>query len=297
MKPENSQQRRQDKADVLVALAAQKSEVVEQAPAPEELADFFANPRRFSKQRKEAILAYLDSCPEAYERWIKQGKKAAQQSASQPYAFFGLPYTVAACALLLLMGVVLLWRGQGFELEQAIDRSYQIAAFDDDEESFQQGIASLAEVLQEEERPFSFSQSGPSQSKQAFALGLKHDWQKPEQQIVANDDLINEQWEHYQLGRWYSLLWTVSQQNKIMPPDFWKGQLEILDYFQTYYARYAGYAIKAQETDAVEFSSINLQLERVKEILHNLTENDQTAKFYRQLEQTLNALRYGFMTN
>lgn len=291
MKTENSQQRLQDKTDVLIALAAQKSEVVEETPAPEELADFFANPRRFSKQRKEVILAYLDSCPEAYERWIKQGKKAAQQQASQPYAFFGVPYTAAACALLLIVGGVLLWRGQGFELERAIDHSYQLAAFNEDEESFQQGMASLAEVLQKEERPFSFSQSGPSQSKQAFTLGLQHDWQWAEQQIVDNYNLIDERWEHYQLGRWHSLLWTVSQQNKIMPPDFWKGQLEILDHFQTYYAR------KAQETDATEFNSIDLQLKRMKEILHKLAENDQTAKFYRQLEQTLNALRYSLLAN
>ena len=41
MNTKNSQQHLLDESEVLIALAAQKSETVEQPPSPEELADFF----------------------------------------------------------------------------------------------------------------------------------------------------------------------------------------------------------------------------------------------------------------
>ena len=118
MKTENPQS--QDKAEVLIALAAQKSETVENPPSPEELADFFANSKGFSKQRQEEILAYLDSNPEAYQRWIRYGKTAAQTK-SAPSTFWISPYAIATCVLLLMIGAGLFWRGQAFKLNQAID--------------------------------------------------------------------------------------------------------------------------------------------------------------------------------
>ena len=289
MKTENSQQHLQDKAEVLIALAAQQSEAVEQPPSPEELADFFANSRRFSKQRQAQILAYLDSCPQAYERWIKQGKKTKQPT-SATFKFSMIPYAITTCAALLIIGAFLLWRGQAFELDQAIDRAYTVAVFSDDPENFRHSMASLNDALQQAEYSLSFSQAGQSSHlAQAFMLGLNHDWQTFSQEPPGSHHLANAQQEDYQLGRWYALLWTVSQQDKTLPADFWQEQLNILDHLQTHYAG------RAQEMNTTECSAVVLQLERMQAVLKQLAENSQAVKSYRQLQQVLTALRYSLI--
>ena len=289
MKAENSQDL-QDKAEVLIALAAQQNEAVEEPPSPEELADFFANSRRFSKQRQEQILAYLDSNPQAYERWIQQGKRTEQPSRA-PFSFMMAPYAIAAVVVLLLMiGVSLLWRSQAFELDQAIDRAYQVAILSDNPESFRQAMTSLTDTLQGTERPLSFSSSGQSSLlAQTFMLGLSHDLQALDQEPSGSDLLAGAQQEDYQLGRWHTLLWTVSQQNEALSPSFWQEQLNILNHLQTHYAK------RAKETNTAEVRAVVLQLERMQAILEKLRENSQVGKSYQQLQQVLSALRYGLI--
>ena len=288
MKTENSQHL-EDKAEVLIALAAQQSEAIEHPPSPEELADFFANSKRFSKQRQDQILAYLDSNPQAYERWIQQGRKAEQTGKAQ-FSILMTPYAIATVVLLLMLGVGLLWLGQEFKLNQAIDRSYNIAVFNDNPESFRHVMESLNETLQQSERPLSFSFSDQSSPlAQAFILGLQHDWRVWNEESSGNDLPAVAWQESYQLGRWYALLWTVSQQDKVLSADFWQKQLKILDQFQTYYAELA------EKMDTTEVSAVVLQLGRMETILRQLAEGSQVAKSYRQLEQVLDALRFSFI--
>ena len=289
MAPKKSQQQLKDKAKVLIALAAQPSEKAEHPPSPEELADFFANSKRFSKQRQDQILAYLDSNPNAYERWIKQGK-AVKQQRSAPSRFLITPYAIATYVLLLTIGVALFWREQAFELNQAIDHAYQMADFSDDPENFRRTVASLTNDLQQAERPLSFSQAEHlSNLAQAFVLGLQHDLQASDQEPSGNAHLVNMQQEDYQLGRWYILLWTVSNQSKTMSADFWREQLNILDYLQTHYSK------RAQETNMPEVKAVIFQLERIQTVLQQLAENNQAVKSYRQLAQVLTALRYSLI--
>lgn len=289
MRPENPRHRLQDKTDVLIALAAHESETTEQPPNPKELADFFANSRRFPKQRQDEILAYLDSNPQAYERWIKQGKQAAQVKRTSSL-FSIMPYAVAACAALLIVSAFMLLRGQTFKLDRAVDRTYQIAISSDDPESFQRTMVSLAASLEQSTQPLSFSQARQSsQMAQAFMLGLQYDWNASDQKITGSDQLAEAQQNDYQLGRWYTVLWTISQQNTVMPADFWQEQLNIVNHLQ---AHYAG---APQATNATETRAIALQLERMHPILKQLAENNQITKPYQQLEQTLTALRYSLI--
>jgi hypothetical protein len=289
MKTENSQQRLKDKTEALIALAAQKSEAVEEPPDPVELTDFFANSRRFSKQRQDQIMAYLDSNPEAYERWIKQGKEAARQR-SAPVMFWRTPYAIATCVLLMMIGVGLFWRGQTFELEQAIDNAYQVVISNEDSENLRQTMASLADALQQTNRPLSFSQSGQlSHLAQAFKIGLQHDWQVFDREPLSSTPLANARQEDYQLGRWHTLLYAVSQQEKAMPVDFWQDQLKILDHLQTQYSK------RQKEENTAEVRAILLQLDQIKAILQQLAQNGQIVKSYRQLEQALTALRFSLI--
>lgn len=290
MTTKKSQRHLRDKSEALIALAAQKSEPVEQPPSPEELTDFFANSRRFSKQRQDQILAYLDSNPQAYARWIKQGGKATKQQRSASYSFLMTPYAIAIYVLLLVLGIGLFWRGQTFKLKQAIDSAYQMAAFNDDSEDFRRTMKSLTDTLQQSERPLSFSQSEQSSDlAHAFMLGLQYDFTTLDQKSSDNMQLANVQQEDFQLGRWHTLLWVISQQNKTLPSDFWQEQLSILDYLQTHYSR------RVQETNTAEIRSIVLQLERMQAVLQQLANDNQSLKSYQQLAQVLTALRYGLI--
>ena len=286
MKTENTQHL-QDKAEVLIALAAQQSETVEESPSPEELADFFANSRRFSKDRQEQILAYLDSNPQAYERWIKQGK-SAEQPRGASFKLLMTPYAIAIYTLLLIIGAGLLWRGQAFELDQAINKSYQVAAFDGDPENFRQAMMSLNAAMQQTTRPLSFSQSGKSSDlAKAFSIGLQQDWQAFDGEAVESSvRLVNAKQEDYQLGRWHTLLWMVSQQNRVMSTNFWQVQLKVLDHLRTHYTG------SEEAVDTTEVRAVVLQLERMQPVLQQLVEDSQAVKSYRQLEKILSALRY-----
>lgn len=290
MNPKKPQQNDlQDRAEVLIALAAQESETTEHPPSPKELVDFFENSRRFSKQRQDEILAYLDSNPEAYDRWIKQGKQAAQ-SKRAPSLFSIMPYAIATCVALLIIGFFLFRQGQEFKLNQAVDRAYRIAVSIDDAESFRRATMSLKDSLEPSGLALSFSQAGQaSQMAQAFMLGLQYDWDAPDRQTTGSDHLTDTQQNDYQLGRWYTVLWTVSQQNTVMPADFWQEQLSIVNHLQTHYAG------RAQAMDTTETRAVALQLERIQPVLQQLAENNRITKPYRQLEQTLTALRYSLI--
>ncbi len=286
---ENPQQDLQDKSEVLIALAAHASAPPEHPPSPDELVDFFKNSRRFPKQRQDEILAYLDSNPEAYERWIKQGKQAAQ-SKRAPSLFSIMPYAIATCMAVLSIGIFMFSRGQGFKLDQAIDHSYQTAVSGDDPESFQHTMMSLANSLEQPQQPLSFSQSGQSsQMAQAFMLGLQYDWSTHDPQTTHSNHLANAQQNDYQLGRWCALLWTVSQQSTVMSTDFWQEQLSILSHLQTHYAG------RLQGIDTTETKAVALQLEHIHAVLKQLAENNQITKPYQQLEQTLDALCYSLI--
>ncbi len=274
------------KEEVLIALAAQENETVEQPPSAEELTEFFANPESFSKERQELMFAYLDSNPQAYNRWIQQGKQATQ-STRAPLLFTIMPYAIASCAALLIIGTVLMWRGQRFELDQAVDQAYQMAASNSHQESFQRIWLSLADSFQQTEQHLSFSQAGKmSQSAQAFRVGIEHDWEIPKSQTSGKTALDDSQQEDYQLGRWYAVLWTVSQQKIVMPKDFWQEQLVILDHLQAHYTK------QMREPHTAEIKSVAMQLENIEATLLQLTEDTQNTKLYKQLEQTLIALRY-----
>ncbi len=289
MTTKKSQRHLREKSEALIALAAQKSETVEQPPSPEELADFFANSQRFSKQRQDQILVYLDSNPQAYARWIKKGK-ATKQQRSASYSFLMTPYAIAIYVLLLVLGVGLFWRGQTFKLNQAIDSAYQMADFNNDSKDFRRTMKSLTDTLQQSERPLSFSQSEQSSDlAQAFMLGLQYDFTTSDQKSSDNIQLANAQQEDFQLGRWHTLLWIVSQQNKMLPSNFWQEQLSILDYLQTHYSK------RAQETNTAEVRAIVLQLERMQAVLQQLANDNQSLKSYQQLTQVLTALRYGLI--
>ena len=282
MKQKNKQQDLQDKAEVLIALAAQETKTTGQPPSPEELVDFFENSQRFSEQRQDEILAYLDSTPEAYERWIKQGKQAVQPQRARSI-FSIIPYATATCAALLIIGFFLFWQRQEFKLDQAVDRAYKIAVSINDPDSFQRARMSLADSLDSSGELLSFSQAGqPSQMAQAFMLGLQYDWQ----QTSDSSDSANDRQNDYQMGRWYTVLWTVSQQNTAMPTDFWQEQLDIVNHLQAHYDK------RAQETNTTATRAIALQLKRIHSIIEQLAENNQITKPYQQLEQTLTALRY-----
>ena len=289
MKTESPQRNLQEKVDVLIALAAHASETIEQPPSPEELADFFANSRRFPKQRQEEILAYLDSNPQAYDRWIRQGKQTAQ-SKRAPSIILIMPYAIATCVVLLSIGVFMLLRGQTFELDQAIDRTYEIAVSSHSPESFQRATMSLIDSLEPSGQLLSFSQARqPSQMAQAFMLGLQYDWGAHDQQTSDSDHLADAQQNDYQLGRWHIVLWTVSQRNKAMSTDFWQEQLDIVNHLQTHYAK------RAQEMDTTETKAVAMQLERIYVVLQQLADNNQITKPYRQLKQKLAALRYSLI--
>ena len=289
MKTENPQQDLQDKSEVLIALAAHASKTTGKPPSPEELADFFENSRRFPKQRQEEILAYLDSNPEAYDRWIKQGKQVAQ-SKRVPSIFSIMPYAIATCVAVLSIGVFMLSRGQAFKLDQAVDHSYQIAVSGDDPGNFQRTMMSLTDSLEQSRQPLSFSLAGQSSKMaQAFMLGLQHDWGAHDPKTTDSNHWTDAQQNDYQLGRWCTLLWTVSQQNTVMSTDFWQEQLNILNHLQTHYAE------RLQEINTTETKAVALQLERIHAVLKQLDENNQITKPYQQLEQTLNALRYSLI--
>ena len=286
MKTKNSQRHIQEEAEALIALGVQQSETPESPPSHKELADFFANSRRFSKQRQAQILAYLDSCPQAYERWIKQVKKAEQLSWTSR-VLFTKPYLATICALLLLLCIGLLWRGQAFELDQAINRAYRVAAISDDPEGFQNTMMSLTEALQNEERLLSFSHTGQlSDFSRAFMHGINHDWQVLSQESSAGDRLASVRKEDYQLGRWHTLLWAIAEQNKVMPVDFWQDQLNTLDHLQRHYSRLS------EDTKSVEVRAVLIQLDRMQAILQQLAEDREASSLYRQLEKVLSALRY-----
>ena len=280
----------EDEQEVFIALASQPSEPVEQPPSPEELNDFFSNSRRFSKQQQERVLAYLDSNPEAYARWIKQGKTNKQPNRAS-FMFSIAPYAIAACAVVLLLSLGLLWRGEPFKLEQAIDRSYQATVFQENPENFQRTTASLFNTLEQAKQPLSFSSSGqPSSLAQAFMLGLQHNWHTaPQVPYISELPSTVQQPEDYQLGRWYALLWSVSQQTKSLPVDFWQRQLSILDHLQTHYLGLAPEATTAQS------KALALQLERMAPVLTQLAKDDSATKSYQKLEQVLLALRYSLI--
>ena len=289
MKSKNPQPYLQDKAEVLIALAAQESEATERPPSPEELVDFFENSQRFSEQRQDEILAYLDSNPQAYDRWIKKGKQAAQSKHASSL-FSIMPYTIATCAALLIIGFFLFWQGQEFKLNQAVDRAYRMAISIDDPDSFQRATMALNDSLKPSGQSLSFSQAGQSSKMaQAFMLGLQYDWNAHGQNTADSDHLANIQQKDYQLGRWYTVLWAVSQQNAAMPADFWQEQLSIVNHLQTHYAGHA------QEMDTTEIRAVALQLERIHRVLQQLAENNRFTKPYQQLEQTLIALRYSLI--
>lgn len=284
MKPNNPQHDLQDTTDVLIALASQESEPPEQPPSPEELVDFFENSKRFPEQRQEQILAYLDSNPQAYDRWIKQGNPAKQQSRS----LFMLPmtfYAVAAFVALFALGVGLLWRSQSFQLNQAMDRSYQSAALHGDEGSFALTMKTLEDAVQPSGSALGFSSSGQLSSLgQAFMLGLQQDGLKSHKTLPSD---VRK--EDYLLGRWHTLLWTVSQQKAVLPTEFWQEQLVILDHLQSHYSN------RPQEQATPEIKAVVLQLEHMQPMLQTLANNNQAIRTYQDLEQTLAALRYGLM--
>ena len=289
MNTEKRQQDLQDTSEVLIALASHESETNGQPPSPGELADFFANSRRFPKQRQDEILAYLDSNPEAYERWIKQGKQAAQLERATPI-FSIMPYAIATFVALLSIGVFMLSQGQAFKLDQAVDHSYQIAVSGDDPESFQRTMMSLTDSLEQSWQPMSFSQAGQSsQMAQAFMLGLQYDWGTHDPQTNRSNHWTNAQQNDYQLGRWCAILWAISQQNIVMSTDFWQEQLSILNHLQTYYEK------RVQETNTTQVKAVALQLERMHVVFKQLADNNQITKPYQKLKQTLYALRYSLI--
>ena len=284
MKQNDPQQNRQDKAKVLIALAAQESEPTGQPPSPEELTDFFENSKRFSKQRQEEILAYLDSNPQAYDRWIKQGK-AAERPSRVPSTYSIMPYALAACLAVVVLGISFFWRDQSFQLDQAIDRSYRSATLRGSDVSFELAVTALNDTLLSSEQPLGFSQPGQlSNLGQGFMLGLQQKDRKS-YKILPSD--VHP--EDYQLGRWHTLLWTVSQQKEIMPVEFWQEQLTILAYFQTHYSKLS------QELSTPEVQTVTLQLERAQPALQTLAENNQATQTYQKIEQILAALRYSLI--
>jgi hypothetical protein len=246
---------------------------------------------RFPKQRQDEILAYLDNNPEAYDRWIKQGKQIAESKHAPPL-FSMIPYAIATCAALLIIGVFILLPEQEFKLDQAVDRSYQIAVSSHDPESFQRTMVSLTDSLGQSAQPLSFSQAGqPSQMAQAFMLGLQHDWGLHDPQVNGSSHLADAQQPDYQLGRWCALLWAISQQNIVMSTDFWQEQLNILNHLQTYYEG------RLQETNTPEVKAVALQLKRMHVVFKQLADNNQITRPYQKLEQTLSALRYSLVTS
>ena len=120
-------------------------------------------------------------------------------------------------------------------------------------------------------------------------LGLQHDLQTSDHEPSGDADRGNAQQEDYQLGRWHTLLWVVSQQNETMQTDFWREQLSILDYLQTHYFR------RAQETNTTETRAVILQLQRMQPVLQEMAENNQAIKSYQQLAQILTALHYSLI--
>ena len=185
-----------------------------------------------------------------------------------------------------MLGIGLFWRSQSFQLNQAIDRSYQSAAqFGDDAGSFAMTMQSLEALVQPLEKPLGFSSSGQLSSiGQAFMLGLQQNGLKSHK-VLPSD--VKE--EDYLLGRWHTLLWTVSKQKAIMPTEFWREQLVIQDHLQTYYSN----SLQAQNTP--EIKAVVLQLERMQLALQILVENNQTIRTYQDLEQQLAALRYSLI--
>ena len=284
MKTENPQHHLQDTTEVLIALASQESEPSEQPPSPEELTDFFAHSRHFPEQRQDEILAYLDSNPQAYDQWIRQGKQAAQSKRASLIVSI-IPYAIATGMALLSIGVFMLLRGQAFELDQAIDRAYQTAVSSDDPESFQRATMSLMDSPEPSGQLLSFSQAEqPSQVAQAFILGLQQDGLKSHKMLPGN-----VQKEDYLLGRWHTLLWTITQQKAVLPTGFWKEQVSIRNHLQAHYSN------RSREQTKPEINAIVVQLERMQPALQTLAENNQAIQTYKNLEQTLAALRYGLM--
>ena len=272
------------KEEVLIALAAQESEPVEQQPSPQELTEFFANPKSFSNKRQEQILAYLDSAPQAYDRWIRYGRETTQPKRA-PFLFSRPLYIAATCILLFMGGVSFFLFNQSFQINQAIDHAYQSAAVRDNDGRLELKVIAFTDTIQPTEGPLAFSQSGQlSDLAQAFILGLQNSSQQQ-----ADTSSGSVQPEDYQLGRWHTLLWTVSQQKRALTQAFWQEQLLIQDHLQAHYAD------RLKSSGADDVRAIALQLERLRPVLQQLAENSQNTRTYQNIEEILTALHYSLI--
>ncbi len=278
---------------VSTALGAQQRDPDAEAWQPDEALwqDFLQGGLGADKQ--EAMLAYLDSHPDAYDRWVagaqpeagaetgnlwqRLGRWLTGQGSQQPWA---LP--AAALGVVALLSLVLLMRGPA-GVDGELDLAYERIA--------ELGVAMPATdaVFPDfaEDPAFGFAGSGiRSHSLGAFVQGIGDGRRQLEESLGSGTETAAQQsetpWpEYFKLGRWYYLTWFVARTGLAPQAHFWSGQERILQQIRS--------VMEFRRGDAAE-QPVTRQLDAIAELLGRLENTPDNARLRRDLRRELESL-------
>jgi hypothetical protein len=233
MNEQHDDEQLQERLMASLALGVQRREPEASAwrPDPNQWQAFLDG--RLALEDQEAVMAYLDTHPDAYEQWLAHARPEPTTRTPTLLQRLGewvtvrgrlLPAAALAVVALLSLGL-LLQSPAGVDTE--LDRVYvRVAAL---------GLSagSAPDLLQDP--AFGFAGSGvQSHTLQAFIQGIGAGRRQLEETLGASAKSGEQQgesrWpEYYRLGRWYYLTWFVARTGLTPQERFWGGQERILE--------------------------------------------------------------------